>query len=85
MAARRRVRPACRRAVPGRRLGGRGIAADAGTDDCRAVDRESYPEHIRAVIFVSLISKASREELEVLALHREAALTGVRRRGVKKC
>ena len=30
---------------------------------------------------MSLISKASREELEVLALHREAALTGVRRRG----
>ena len=81
MAARRRVRPARRRAVPGRRLGGRGTAADAGTDDCRAVDRESYPEYIRAVNFVSLISKASREELEVLALHREAALTGVRRRG----
>jgi hypothetical protein len=81
LAARRRVRPARRRALPGRRLGGRSIAADAGTDDCRAVDRESYPEHIRAVIFVSLISKASREELEVLALHREAALTGVRRRG----
>ena len=81
MAARCRVRPARRRALPRWRLGGRGIAADAGTDDCRAVDRESYPEHIRAVIFVSLISKASREELEVLALHREAALTGVRRRG----
>ena len=81
MAARCRVRPARRRALPRWRLGGRGIAADAGTDDCRAVDRESYPEYIRAVNFVSLISKASREELEVLALHREAALTGVRRRG----
>ena len=30
---------------------------------------------------MSLISEAAREELEVLALHREAALTGVRRRG----
>ena len=81
MAARRRLRPARRRAVPRRRLGGRGIAADAGTDDCRAVDRESYPEHIRAIIFVSLISEPAGEELEVLALDREAALTGVRRRG----
>ena len=58
-------------------MGGRSIAADAGTDDCRAVDRESYPEHIRAVNFVSLISEAAREELEVLALHGEAALTGI--------
>ena len=81
MAARRRVRPARRRALPGRRLGGRGIAADAGTDDCRAVDRESYPEHIRAVIFVSLISEAARIEIEVLALHGEAALAGISRRG----
>ena len=60
-------------------MGGRGTAADAGTDDCRAVDRESYPEHIRAVIFVSLISEAAREEFEVLALDREAALDGVPR------
>ena len=82
MAARRRVRPACRRAVPGRRLGGGGIAADAGTNNCRAVDRESYPEYIRTVNSVSLISssEAAREELEVLALHGEAALVGVRRR-----
>ena len=29
---------------------------------------------------MSLISKASREELEVLALHGEAALTGIGRR-----
>ena len=62
-------------------MGGRGIAADAGTDDCRAVDRESYPEHIRAVNFVKLISEAASEEFEVLALHGEAALVGVRRRG----
>ena len=64
-------------------MGGRGIAADAGTDDCRAVDRESYPEHIRAVIFVSLISEAARIEIEVLALHGEAALAGISRRGEK--
>ena len=81
MAARCRVRPARRRALPRWRLGGRGIAADAGTDDCRAVDRESYPEHIRAVIFVSLISEATRIEIEVLALHGEAALAGISRRG----
>ena len=62
-------------------MGGRGIAADAGTDDCRAVDRESYPEHIRAIIFVSLISEPAGEELEVLALDREAAVTGISRRG----
>ena len=62
MAARCSVGPARRRAVPRRRLGGRGIAADAGTDDCRAVDSESYPEHIRAVIFVSLISEAARDK-----------------------
>ena len=30
---------------------------------------------------MSLISKASREELEVLALHGEAAVTGISRRG----
>ena len=30
---------------------------------------------------MSLISEAAREELEVLALHGEAALVGVRRRG----
>ena len=83
LAARCCVGFARRRAVPGRRLGGRGIAADAGTDDCRAVDRESYPEHIRAVIFVSLISEAAREELEMLALHGEAALAGISRRGEK--
>ena len=81
MAARCRLRPARRRAVPGRRLGGGGIAADAGTNNCRAVDRESYPEYIRTVNSVSLISssEAAREELEVLALHGEAALVGVRR------
>ena len=81
MAARCRLRPARSRTVPRRRLGGRGIAADAGTDDCRAVDRESYPEHIRAVNFVKLISEAASEEFEVLALHGEAALAGISRRG----
>ena len=60
-------------------MGGGGIAADAGTNNCRAVDRESYPEYIRTVNSVSLISEAAREELEVLALHGEAALVGVRR------
>ena len=54
-------------------MGGGGIAADAGTNNCRAVDRESYPEYIRTVNSVSLISEAAREELEVLALHGEAA------------
>ena len=62
-------------------MGGGGIAADAGTNNCRAVDRESYPEYIRTVNSVSLISETAREELEVLALHGEAALVRVRRRG----